>query len=312
MHRDYEVQEFCIAGSQTLAPLRAIPIRYVKEDSSDNTVRTSGCNLNFNYIPVTPKPKTLKLKPRTLANLVNKRMDNKQISDAYYQYDLQYLSGHRPEVPFAVAYETAHFGGDIGIVSGKKNRAAVMPLVKTALNTPYSATAYQKSVERFQKANQKTFERAAKLKSNLLEWDKQAQYEGHAQLIFRIRDQFGNAVKHFDINIHSDRKNREQRPLEKMVEDHHGNKQDGGTITFYLRTQQFNRRSKTWRDLLQDVAPVDIEITGHEPLSGDIRYVPLSLRLGSAEIQHMLQSFRTTIIDITLARLPSEQVFKIS
>ena len=32
MFKDYEVQEFCIIGSQTLGFLRPVPIRYVKED----------------------------------------------------------------------------------------------------------------------------------------------------------------------------------------------------------------------------------------------------------------------------------------
>jgi hypothetical protein len=45
MLNDYQVQEFCIIGSQTLSFLRPIPIRYVKEDSADNTVRycRNGC-----------------------------------------------------------------------------------------------------------------------------------------------------------------------------------------------------------------------------------------------------------------------------
>ena len=54
MYDDYQVQEFCIVGSQTLGFLRAVPIRYVKEDSADNTVRTSAGNLNFNYLQVAP------------------------------------------------------------------------------------------------------------------------------------------------------------------------------------------------------------------------------------------------------------------
>jgi hypothetical protein len=57
MRENYEVQEFCVIGSQIPTALRLIPIRYIKEDSSDNTVRTSAGNLNFNYVPVRPKPK---------------------------------------------------------------------------------------------------------------------------------------------------------------------------------------------------------------------------------------------------------------
>ena len=47
---------------------------------------------------------------------------------------------------------------------------------------------------------------AAKLKFSLLEWDPQSQYEGHAQLIFRLKDQNGDPVEHYDIFFNSESK----------------------------------------------------------------------------------------------------------
>lgn len=313
MYKDYKVQEFCIIGSQTLSLLRPIPIRYVKEDSADNTVRTSAGNLNFNYITVTPKAKAYKLSVRSLGNLINKRLRDQHFNDTCYEYDPSHLSHARQEIPFAIAYETAHFGADIGIVSGKKNRTSVMPLIKAALSAQYGIKYYQKVVEQYRTATNKTFMRAAELKSNLLEWNKQEQYEGHAQLIFRLKDQFGNAVEHFDVRLNSDTKNRDMQRLEKMIEDHHGNKKDKGTITFYLRTQKFKAKGqrKTWQELLKEVATVNVEITGYEPESGDISYVPMNIQLDKEQINALLQSFKTTIIDVTLVRLPSENVFKV-
>jgi hypothetical protein len=312
MLKDYQVQEFCIIGSQTLSYLRAVPIRYVKEDSADNTVRTSAGNLNFNYIAVNPRPRAFKLGVRALNTLINKRLNDEQFKDLNYDFDLGGLSQNRTQIPFAVAYETAHFGSDIGIVSGSKNRAAVMPLIRQGLNTRPDASNYQKTVEQYQKAMDKTFARAAKLKSNLFEWDKQQQYEGHAQLIFRIKDQFGKAVEHFDVRFNSSPKNRQQNQLEKMIEDQHTHEKDKGSTTFYLRTQKFDKSKKQWKDLLTDIAEMDVEITGLEAESSDISYVPMNLHLSSDDIKAIVQSFRTTIIDITLLRLPSEKVFEVS
>jgi len=312
MYQDYRVQEFNIIGSQTLGFLRMVPIRYVKEDSSDNTVRTSATNLNFNYIPVRPKPKAYNLNVKKLTSLVNKRLQNKTISEGYYSFDLSFLSRERQTVPFAVAYETAHFGDDIGIVSGKKNRANVMPLIKSALLTSKTDTAYQKAVEKFNLANSKTFERAARIKAKLTEWDPQKQYEGHAQLIFRIRDQFGNGVKHFDVMFKTDTFKKGQERLEKMIEDDHGNETSEGIITFYLRTQSFNSKTKKFDDLLGRVAPVDIEITGHESDSDEIAFVPLNMQLSAEQVQTIVESFKTTIIDVELVRLPSNKVFEVS
>ena len=308
---DYKVQEFCLIGSQTLGMLRPVPIRYVKEDSSDNTVRTSAGNLNFNYIRVSPKNKVLNLSVRKLKSLINKRMDNKKISELHYNFDTSQLANNRSAVPFSVAFETAHFGEEIGIVSGKKNRANIMPLVKTALLTKQNDMAYQKSVDKFSASHQRTFKRAAKLKTRLTEWNPQEQYEGHAQLIFRLKDQFGNGVEHFDVMFNTDKTKKGQFRLEKLIEDHHGNKKCDGIITFYLRTQKFNKDTDQFDEILNLVAPVDIEITGHEPGSEEIEFVPLNIQLSTKQITGILQSFRTTIIDVELARLPTDKVFEV-
>ena len=313
MFEDYEVQEFCITGSQTLGYLRPVPIRYVKEDSSDSTVRTCAGNLNFNYVAVRPKPKAFGLSVTALRRLTNKRLDNKQFADTSYTFDLSQLFSRRREVPYAVAYETAHFGDDIGILSGKKNRAAVMPLVKAALSAPYGDAAYKRIVERYRRAHEKTFERVARLKSSLLDWNKKAQYEGHAQIIFRLQDQDGKPVEYFDIRFNSEGAKKDEEKLEKCIEDHHRNRVDKGASTFYLRTQKFEKRRSTdpWRERLENVAPLSVEISGHEPESGEISYIPVNIELDSAEVNALVQSFRTTVIDVTLVRLPSTSVFAI-
>jgi len=186
-----------------------------------------------------------------------------------------------------------------------------MPLVKKALTTGKTENAYHKAVQKFELSHQRTFQRAAKLKSKLTEWNPQEQYEGHAQLIFRIQDQFGNGVEHFDVMFKTDVAKKGQGRLEKLIEDHHGNKKSKGIITFYFRTQKFNEKTKAFDEILKNIAPVDIEITGHEPDSKEIEFVPLNIQLSTNQVTGILQSFRTTIIDIQLVRLPTDKVFAI-
>ncbi len=81
-------------------------------------------------------------------------------------------------------------------------------------------------------------------------------------------------------------------------------------MTFYLRAQEFAR--KRWNELLENLQPLDIEITGSEPMCEDIEYVPLRIALTSKEMASVLKSFQTTVIDIQLARLPSQNIFKIT
>ena len=311
MFEDYRVQEFCIIGSQIPKLLRAVPIRYIREDSSDNTVRTSAGNLNFSHVLVTPKPSAFKLSATELNALIEQRLKGERIADSHYDVDLRNVSGKRRNVPFAVPYETAHFGSEIGIVAGSKNRKAVLPLIKIALSTPYGADAYEQAAQKFEKARLKTFKRAGKLSRRLLEWNVQTQYEGHAQLIFRIRDQFGNGVENFDITFRSrGAAGPERSQLESMIEDRRSNKNHHGTMTFYLRTQEF--ADKRWKELLDNLRPVDVEITGSEPLSDDIKYLPLKIALTGKQAASVLKSFQTTVIDIQLARLPSPNVFKVT
>lgn len=310
MYRDYQVQEFCIIGSHIEAPLRVVPIRYIKEDSSDNTVRTSACNLNFNYIPIKPKPEAFRLPIKTLKALIESRLENKSIVETNYHIDDSQLATARETVPFAVAYETSHFGGDVGIVSGSGNRKQIIPLIKSALETPYNSTAYQAVATRFDAATERTFKRAGKLKWSLTEWNRQSQYEGHAQLIIRLRDQYGRGIRDFDITLKSTSVGSRTK-LESLIEDRHDCDQHKGTTTFYFRTQSFNKKSKTWKESLQNIAPLHLEITGEETDSPEIEFIPLNIRLSAAEVRSILKSFQTTIIDIELVRLPTQKVFAV-
>lgn len=311
MFDDYHVQEFCIIGSQIPKILRSVPIRYIREDSSDNTVRTSAGNLNFSHLVVTPKPEAFTLSIRRLDTLMNQRLDGERIDESYYDIDFNHVSANHRQIPFAIAYETAHFGDKIGIVAGSRNRNAIMPLIKIALSTPYDADAYQQAAEKFEKVRLKTFKRAGGLSRRWLEWNVHKQYEGHAQLIFRIRDQFGNGVEHFDITFRSrGGTGSDLVQLESLIEDRRSNKNHRGTMTFYLRTQKF--KDKKWIELLENLHSLDVEITGTEPQSRDIKYVPLKISLTGHEVASILKSFQTTVIDIYLARLPSQNVFKVT
>ena len=188
MRADYQVQEFCLIGSQTLKSLRQVPIRYVKEDSSDNTVRTSAGNLNFNYLAIRPKPEAYQLSAASLAAAVEKRLDNEILDTTAYTFDLSDTAAARPEVPYCVLFETAHFGDEIGIVAGSKNRSDVLPLLQLALDTPFDPEAYAATATAYRDAMSTTFKRAQALKWGPLEWNKQKQYEGHAQLVFLLLD----------------------------------------------------------------------------------------------------------------------------
>lgn len=314
LYEDYQVQEFCLIGSQTLPFLRVVPIRYVKEDSSDSTVRTSAGNLGYNYVRITPKDEAYALTAGTIESLHEQRRENDDLAHHMYRYDLSGLAARRRAVPFGVLYETAHFGDDIGILTGTKNRRTVVPQLKRMLRAPYDEDRYGAFVPALEKLTQSTQARIARSRRRITDWNPHQQYEAHAQVIFRIRDQFGVDVDAHDITIKSRRGRRDQHRLEKMIENTHVNRLNRGTNTFYLRTQRFKKRGDrgTFENLLDDCRGVDIEITGQEVDSPEISYLPLTFGLSSSELPEFVQSFRTTVVDVTLLRLPSPKVFAVS
>ncbi|CAA0121498.1 Uncharacterised protein [Halioglobus japonicus] len=306
MREDYQVQEFCIAGSQTTKVLRAAPIRYVKEDSSDNTVRTSAANLNYTRVHIAPTSDARQLSVDELKRLVKERKKDQSVRDSNYAVEV-YRS--HPEVPFSVAYETAHYGEKIGIVSGSRNRKEVIPKLKRALQTPLDDTGYASTREYFEDQHQRTFDRVGGLKTSPLGWSKQAQYEAHAQIIFRLKDQYGEGVKQFDITFRTSDRSAKKVSLESLIEDDHKNKEDDGTITFYLRTQEFKK--SLWLDRMSIIAPTRLEIFATESDGQEIEYLPVNLQLSSDFLRDIVKSFQTTIIDVEMLRLPTGKVFEI-
>ena len=313
MRTDYEVQEFCLSGSQALSGklqslAKIIPIRYIREDSSDNTVRTAASNPDFIYIPITPLAKTAHLTAEYIEQQVRKRERDKNISQ-FYSVDKSYLHNN-PSIPFALLYETAHSGNDKGIVQGKYVKSRVLPLLKKALKTPFDKNRYERIHEIFNLQTEKTLVQVAALKKSAQSWNKQAQYEAHCQVIFRIRDQYGNGISDSDITFRSVSNDSEYK-LEKMIEDKHENRKYPGTFCFYFRTARYNGRTR-FNNLLDKISALNIEITAYEAGSSDICFVPLNVHLSAKQLQMILKPFKTTVFDITLQRLPAARVFSIT
>ncbi len=317
MLADYQVQEYCLIGSQIPELMRPLPIRYVKEDSSDCTVRVAAGNLNFAYICIEPKPEYLSsdgplltaAKVTTMIKL-RRRKKSVPVGAEYYHASTGEDMAAPIQIPFAVPFETAHIG-DLSIVHGKATREQVLPLIKSALSVPENdPEAYQGRVEFFREATEETFRQAAQLKWKWREWYPRSQYEKHAMVIFRIRDQHGNSVEHFDLYLKSDTSQaKDAVSLPKLLEDKHINRYEKGTMTMYFRLQ---KSENGFEDLLDHVLGLDLEITGHEPLSDEILYVPFSHRLEPDDIRGLIKPLATTVVDVVLLRLPSSKVFAIT
>lgn len=57
---------------------------------------------------------------------------------------------------------------------------------------------------------------------------------------------------------------------------------------------------------------MNLEVTAVEPDSANITYLPMRYRFTNAEMQEFIRPHLTTVVDIELLRLPSEDVFRIA
>jgi len=314
MTGDYQVQEHAIIGTQADVSWFPIPIRYAKEDGSDGVVRVSACNVNFNYVRFGPTAGALELSWKQAAQELGRHRERQKDRTAYYEIKRTSQPGvaGRPVVPWAIPYQCAHSGDQMGIVTGSKPRAQVMRLLRLALETP--AADWSSLVAAYQKETNDTYDRA--LTGQAPAWWKKwideprAQYDPHAQVIFRIRDQDGRPVPHYDIFFDSVQSKRDpSRSINTLFEDKHVNERSPHIILFYLRTDEFVAARKRWVPRVPEVNGCYLEVSAVEPETGEILYLPMRFEFSAGQLNNWLQGHRTTVIDVELLRLPSPAVY---
>lgn len=317
LYRRYRVREFAVIGSQGLDSWLPVPVRYAREDGSDGVVRVAAGNPNWNYVELAPTARARQLDWDEIAascKLVGKDPGARRAKpDQHYRVAAQELAEDAElPVPLAIPYQCAHAGKDRGVMAGKGVRNEIMALLDTALNVS-TAAQYRRAAREFHARTETTLARVVeKLKPRIVRGlanDPRAQYDAHAQLVFRLRDQYGKPVKHFDIFFHS-------LPgcalcINELFEHTHKNRRTDGNIVFYLRTSRFSEKAQSWVDRLADIDTVQLEIAPVEPRTGDIRYLPLCLTLSGKRLRRFVQPHRTTVVDVTLMRLPAPGVFRV-
>lgn len=190
-----------------------------------------------------------------------------------------------------------------------------------ALETPERTTAaWQRAQSAFERETAQTYESARTMrKPGLLNFltEPRNQYDPHAQIIFRLRDQDGNPIPiaSTDIFFVSEQATKGTIPIQSLIENTVVSGAAPNVIVFYLRLQKFDRRARDWLDQLQSVGDFALEITAiepaapiHDPL---ISYLPLRLPLTNKQLATLIQPHRTTIIDVTLLRLPSPELYQL-
>jgi hypothetical protein len=321
MLEDYKVQEFIIIGTQADPGWFAFPVRYAHEDGSDGVVRVAAGNLNFNHLVIEPNEAAALLPWPTIRMAVQAAAAKADFPEYYSVIAQSYAGKDRPLVPCGIPYRCAHSGDKMGIVSGTVPREQVERMLKLALETPErTMAAYQRAVTAFDRETALTFESARTMQKpglfNFLD-DPRNQYDPHAQVIFRLHDQDGLPIPiaSTDIFFVSKQGGKETIPIQSIIEHTSVSGVAPNVIVFYLRTQKFARRAKGWVDQLANVSDFELEITAIEPAAPTqnplVSYLPLRIPLSGKQVKRLIQPHRTTVIDVTLLRLPSPDLYQL-
>ncbi|NJK90348.1 MAG: hypothetical protein HC904_00055 [Blastochloris sp.] len=317
MLEDYHIHEYCIIGTQANPAAYEYPIRYCKEDGSDGVVRVAAGNLNWNYIQITPDPDKALMPWSEVKSIKGSFQNRVGHVDGVYVVTNNISNGKNglSEIPFAIPYLCSHGGEDMGVVSGSKTKSSVLPLLVKALSIARNdMQSYRALVQMFHDTTRESHDRVVKEQApGWTPWaeDPRNQYDPHAQVIFRIRDQDGRPVKHFDVFFDAPVNQPDSLPIRELFEDKHVNQHTPGCICFYLRLAQFEKSAGTWVSKLSQVRECTLEISATEPETEDIAYLPVRYTLSGSALEGLLQVHRTTVVDITLLRLPSADVFNI-
>jgi hypothetical protein len=329
MTNGYQILEAVLVGTQADVSWYEAPIRYAKEDGADGVVRVSASNVNYHYVRFGPTQKALNLSWEDAAAEHQNHRNWTEIEADLYEVKLADESpsgcmfrfgssrpgdSGRPEVPFAIPYQCAHSGEEMGIVTGSAPRKQVLRLLQQALAA--GPNDWPGLVAKFDLETTKTYDRARKAQAPSW-WKKwiqepRAQYDPHAQLVFRVRDQDGRPVPHYDIFFDSDQKKSDLAILH-LFEDKHVNELAPNVIAFYLRTSKFDRDAGNGGDWVDQIPLVNgcfLEVSAADAGNGRAIYLPLRFWFEPDQLSQWVRGHRTTIVDVELLRLPAPEVFQ--
>ena len=326
MARSYEVREAVVIGSQPHVSWFELPIRYAKEDGSDGVVRVSASNVNFHYLRLAAQKGAHELGPDRIDDYLTDFRNRKPDLPSYYEIVETSRPGdaNRPEVPLAIPYQASHIGDETGVVGGAAPRAQVLRLLKSVLMT--APGDWQTLVEQFADETRDTLQRVLKFDAPKW-WQKWIsnsckQYDGHSQVIFRLRDQDGRPVDHYDIFFNSVRSKRDRSlPFNDLIEDKHVNTNNSNIFVLYLRTSTYQGKlgpsdvpdplNNKWVLRVPQVNGCSLEISALEPDTDRVRYLPMRFVFTPDQLNSWLVPHRTIVFDVELLRLPQREVYLI-
>lgn len=277
---------------------------YTAETGSDGVLRVASANMNYTHLvleQVAPAPDK---KAATGFSAPLLRVKEAAVS---------------PAVPMAVVPGVCHSDLRMGILRSIPANArpnatvdAILQCLRVKTRKDYAAL-----YDRFRVQTAEVQERErVEDRSRIGLFDHQAIVDPCCMLIFRLRDDQGNALRNFDVILTGRDDDPNGLPPGFFI-DRQRNHLDPGTITYYLNAERMLGgppvvyRGRRLREFLPGCGALGLRVIPY-PQQGFVHYLPATLPASAENLTQFIKPNQTTIVDIVLRRVVREGLYQLT
>ncbi|WP_430405206.1 esterase/lipase family protein [Fluviicola sp.] len=273
---------------------------YTGELGSDGVVRVAAANQNSRYVKLTQETPKLVGGKWQAANL-----EISEFTEA-------------PSTPFRVVTYKSHSGEEMGIMRSPK-KDPKDPLGTEVVNAIFRCIAvatdtdYKKVTADFAKETSNVQEKGLVEEDKRLFGKKYFVHDRYSMILFRLVDSEGHAVTDFDLILTGENHDPNGLPS-GFFADRQCNGVNKSTVTYFFNYDVLHgRKAMTVNgyklDELKGINKLGL-IIRPRPDDGFIRYLPCEIIASKELFEKALQPNSTTMIDICIQRVVSNEVFR--
>lgn len=246
---------------------------YLVEKGSDGVVRLSGANLNYQKLILRQ-------------DCDDEALDATVHTQTLKAYPLKLQEGVQSSSPcaFEVIKNASHSGDRYGIMKSVKKNRVVKPVVHSILQALH-VSSYEEYID---------VSNEMMLRTSEAQKDK----DKYVMFIFRVRDNFGNVIKDFDMLLLAGNEYSPGKLPKGFFVDRQKNAQSGN-LTYYLNWS----RLKEIKD-----GKIGMRITAR-PSQGFSSYFPAEFRAQEKDLSKFLHANETIMVDVILERIIAANTF---
>ncbi|MCH7750548.1 MAG: phospholipase [Planctomycetes bacterium] len=306
---------------------------YTGELGSDGVVRVCAANMNSRYIRLVQEPVRMVSEKSPDARTLLESLDRPGRSGRKICVAPEFATPKRkfsPKVPLLVVKQKSHSGTSIGILRSVKARVgnkaddqtvgAILDCmqVKTLLHYAELAKSFRKETKKVQEADDERIE----FEDRFLLSDRVFIRDRHSMIVFRLRDEKGNAITDYDLLLTANNPDEPEAPPNPnflpsgLIADRQLNTKHGNTLSLYFNYQaligldELTSEGKIVRGKQKAAEHLGFLIRPR-PVEGAVHFLPCELQASREVLQMALQPNQTTLVDIVLRRVVREGVFRL-